>query len=440
MEYNKRVKKQESTKPSRIIALLALCFAFALPFLLLKFFSGAQDPKPATNYVNLPKPSPKPIAVESAAFTDQNNDWQMITAKEGDSLASVFKQLGVSAKILQEVLKDNPHKSLLTQLKPGQKIRFLLNKNALLKIILPLNTAQYLVVYYEDGHFHTKINSKQMNTHSHYVTATVENSLFSTAKKNQIPFKLIYQMTHIFNWQIDFSKDVRPGDQFTIIYKAYYIEDKLAGAGDILAVTYRTRNKTYKAIRHKNEKGDIDYFDEDGNSLKKAFSRYPIHFSHISSTFSYSRNHPILKYKRPHKGVDLAAPIGTPIKATSDGVIERIAYGGGYGNMIKIKHHQKYSTVYAHMLRFKKGLSKGSKIKKGEIIGYVGQTGLADGPHCHYEFYVDNVPKNPSTIDLPLAPSIAKSELLAFKANAQTMLAHLNLFEEANLASKRSLA
>jgi murein DD-endopeptidase MepM/ murein hydrolase activator NlpD len=435
MEQPNQNTNNNTKKPSRMLRLLALCFAFSLPFLLVKFFSKTTTEKPAFKTISLPQPKDKITPKE--VLTVQDNEWKVITTNEGDSLAAVFKRMGISAKTLQQVMQDNPHKKLLAQLKPQQKLKFLFNHKTLRKIILPLNSMQYIEVVYDDGHFYTKINTKKMSSHSHYVTATVENTLYGTAKKNNIPRKLIHQMTEIFNWQIDFSKDVHSGDQFTIIYKAYYIEDKLVGAGEILAVTYRKKNKTYKAIRYKNNNGDIEYFDEDGHSLKKAFSRYPIKFSHISSTFSYSRKHPILKYRRAHKGIDLAAPIGTPIKATSDGTIVRITYGGGYGNMIKIKHTKTYSTLYAHMLKFRKGLTKGSKVSKDEVIGYVGQTGLADGPHCHYEFYVNNVPQNPATVQLPLAPAIKGEALLAFKANAQTMLAHLNLFEEAHLAANK---
>jgi murein DD-endopeptidase MepM/ murein hydrolase activator NlpD len=205
--------------------------------------------------------------------------------------------------------------------------------------------------------------------------------------------------------------------------------------GDIVAVSYTNRGKTYQAIRHTHANGESDYYTPQGTSLKKAFSRYPIKFSHISSTFALSRYHPILHYKRAHKGLDLAAPIGTPIQAVGDGIIAIIDRHNGYGNMIKIKHDKTYSTIYGHMLRFQKGLYKGSKVKRGQVIGYVGQTGLATGPHCHYELHVKNQPRNPTTIGLPTAAPVPSREMAAFKSRSRTLFARLKLFEEANLAS-----
>ena len=250
-----------------------------------------------------------------------------------------------------------------------------------------------------------------------------------------IPSKLIQQMTELLNWEIDFAREVRAGDQFSILYQAYYIDDKLVSTGDIIAVTYTNRGTQHQAIRHTRPSGDYDYFNKEGLSLKKAFSRYPIKFSHISSSYSLSRYHPILHYRRAHKGVDLAASIGTPIHATGDGRIEVIDRHNGYGNMIKISHDKTYSSLYAHLLRFQKGLTKGAHVKRGQVIGYVGQTGLTDGPHCHYEFHVNHQPKNPTTIKLPHASPVPAREMASFKSKANTLLAQLKLYEEASLAA-----
>jgi murein DD-endopeptidase MepM/ murein hydrolase activator NlpD len=239
-------------------------------------------------------------------------------------------------------------------------------------------------------------------------------------------------MTQILNKEIDFAHSIRAGDKFSIAYDAIYVENKKVGIGDILAVSYTNRGKLVQAVRHTKANGDVDYYTPQGESLKKAFSRYPIKFSHISSTFALSRYHPILHYKRAHKGIDLAAPIGTPIQATGDGIITIIDRHNGYGNMIKIKHDKKYSTVYGHMLKFQKGLSRGSKVKRGQVIGYVGQTGLATGPHCHYELHVNNQPKNPTTIGIPTAAPVPSREMAAFKAKTRTLFSKLKLFEEVN--------
>ena len=278
-------------------------------------------------------------------------------------------------------------------------------------MIIPYTITQYLVIYKDKEHYKSKINTRKMNSHSHFLTATVQGSLYGTAKRYNIPSKLIRQMTEIFTWNINFAKDIKAGDQFSIVYKAYYIDDKLVGTGDILAVSYKNRGKTFEAIRLTNRAGHSDYYTPQGVSLKKAFNRYPVKFSHISSTFSLSRYHPILHYSRPHKGIDLAARIGTPIEATGDGRIEVIGRQNAYGNMIKINHNKTFSTIYGHMLKFQKGLSKGDYVKRGQIIGYVGQTGLASGPHCHYEFHINHQPKNPATIDLPRGIPLGRTRI-----------------------------
>ena len=425
MDQRPNVSLENSSKPSKILALFALVIAFALPFILVKSFPHKQKAnydteeqhrlkieeldkphlqevettkqssplntpssvKPtekdratstSTNTspiksplnntkaqpINSSKPAPpkakppitqKPVVNTPNSTADHENELKTIKTRAGDSLATVFSRLGLSPQILQAIIRDNPHTKAFSKLKPNEQLQFLIKKHQLEKMIIPFTSTQYLVVYREGHHYKSKINSYKVNTHNHFVTATVRGSLYSTAKQHNIPYKLMQQMTEIFAWDINFAKDVRAGDHFTIIYKAFYIEDKLVGTGDIVAVSYRNRGSTFQAVLHTDRSGHSDYFNPQGVGLKKAFNRYPLRFSHISSTFSLARNHPILRYKRAHKGVDLAAPIGTPILATGNGNIEIIGRQSGYGNMIKIKHNKTYSTIYGHMLRFQKG-------------------------------------------------------------------------------------
>lgn len=419
---------------------IALIIAFSLPYLLVKHFSNHKNSHFTRQSLSLPKLSFGRTKVLTEAKDipkkSKDNEWQIVTPRPGDSMAAIFNRLGLSAKNLHEVLDKNPHAKVLTAIKPNQQFQFLINKNRLEKLIIPVNNMQTLTIYRKDQSYKTQIDLKKMTSQEHYITATVKGSLYNTSQKLNIPAKLVRQMIEILNKEVDFSRAIRAGDQFSMVYEAHYVDDKLVETGDILAVSYTNRGKTYQAIRHTNSNGDHEYFTPKGTSFKKAFTRYPIKYSHISSTFTVSRYHPILHYKRAHKGIDLAAPIGTPILATGDGVIEVIDRHNGYGNMIKIKHDQKFSTIYGHMLRFQKGLSKGSKVKRGQVIGYVGQTGLATGPHCHYELHVNNQPRNPTTIPLPTASPVPAHEMLAFKTRTNTLLARLKLFEEANLASK----
>lgn len=441
------------TKPSKLLALLALFVAFSLPFLLVKLFPHKHKttitnlsltlPKieaAAPPVTNLPAENKEQVTAaipERAPPTVQKSEWRIIKTTKRDSLAAVFNRAHISNRVLAAIQKDNPHANLLTKLQPNQEIQFLLKANQLEKMIFPLTTTQYIVVTRNNEHYQLIVNTRKMNSHNHFLTATVKGSLYATAQRLKIPSKLVQQMTDIFSWDINFSKDVHPGDQFTIIYKAFYIEDKLVGTGDILAVSYHTAKQSFQAIRHTNRQGQVDYYAPDGSSLRKAFNRYPLRFSHISSTFSLARYHPILHHYRSHKGVDLAAPIGTPIQATGDGRIELIGRQNGYGNMIKIAHNKSYSTIYGHMLKFQKDLSRGSYVKRGQVIGYVGQTGLATGPHCHYEIRMNNQAKNPTTISLPRGNPVPQRELASFKMNTQTLLAQLKLFEDGHRAGAK---
>ena len=432
MDQQPNVSQKKTAKPSKSLALVALLIAILLSYFLVNIWFDKQKTNYARKTLSLPKlDSYKTTTGELT----EDNGWTIIQTQSGDSLASIFKRVGLSRQTLQAILHNNKHAKTLASIKPHQQMQFLIHNHVLDKLIIPVSTAQFLVVSHEKKNYSCTLKSRKMSMHNEYLTATVRGSLYSTAKRMNIPSKLIQQMTELLNWEINFAKEVRTGDQFSIIYEAYYIEDKLVSAGKIVAVTYTNRGKQHQAIGYANAVGDYDYFTQQGVSLKKAFSRYPIKFSHISSTYSLSRYHPVLHYRRPHKGVDLAAPIGTPVYATGDGRIEVIDRHNGYGNMIKIAHNKPYSSLYAHLLRFQKGLSRGTQVKRGQVIGYVGQTGLADGPHCHYEVHVNHQPRNPTTIELPHASPVPAREMASFKRKTNALLAQLKLYEEASLAT-----
>ena len=425
------VLAKKSTKSSKSLALTGAVITMLFCYFFINTYSHKKSIY-TSKTISLPDLAPYEDELEKAA-NDKNNQWQIVTTHAGDTLGSVFTKVGLSQQTLLSILNGNPHAKEMTNIKLNQQLQFLIHDNVLEKLIIPMNATQVLLVYKEGNRYISKVNSREMTSHNEFLTATVRGSLYGTAKRQNLPYKLVQQMTEIFNWEIDFAKDVRPGDQFSIVYKAFYIDDKLITTGEILAVSYTNRGKVHQAVRHVSSTGDYDYYSPTGVSLKKAFSRYPIKFSHISSTFSLSRRHPVLHYNRPHKGVDLAAPIGTPIHATGDGRIEVIGRQSDYGNMIKISHNKTFSSIYGHMLKFQKGLSKGSLVKKGQVIGFVGQSGLATGPHCHYEFHVNHSPRNPSTIELPRSLPVPFKERAAFLSNANVLLARLKLYEEGNL-------
>ena len=372
-------------------------------------------------------PNFKPVLKEETIKNTQ--EWQ--------SLSSIFQRAGLTAKTLQLVLQNNPHKLILSKIKPNQTFQFLIKDQTLETLTVPHSKTDTLIIQRDAHGYSSQLKSIKTSTQNQLVTATVQGSLYGTAKRMNIPFDLIKQMTTIFSQQINFAREIRSGDQFTILYKANYHANELVSTGEILAVSYTNRGKTYQAIRHEISHQEVDYFTPEGNSLRQAFSRYPVQFSHISSMFSLSRMHPILHYRRKHVGVDLVAPLGTPVHATGDGRIETIERHSTYGNVIKIYHPNAYTSVYAHLHHFQRGLTRGSRVKRGQVIGYVGKTGLAEGPHCHYEFHVNGLPINPSTVILPRAASIPKPQINSFKKRALSILSQLKFYETAHLASTK---
>ncbi len=429
------MKSTPRTKKLRLVS--GLIFASILLLYTLYALRSVQKLEYSVQPLNLPISLIKNEQQTPITIKKEMNEWQYITVRSGDTLSSIFKRAGLSSKTLQDVLHKNKYTKQLTHIRPKQEIQILAQDDTLLKMIVPYSKLESLVVEQKDKQFISKIQIQPTNTQDKLITATVQGSLYTTAKRHNIPFKLIQQMSTIFNREIDFVKDIRSGDQFTILYRAHYIENELVNTGDILAVTYTNRGHTIQAVRYESNDTESDYFSPDGRSLKQAFSRYPLQFSHISSMFSLSRMHPILHYRRPHQGVDLAAPTGTPIHATGDGRIETIEHHSTYGNVIKINHQNTYSSVYAHMHHFEKGLTRGSRVKRGQVIGYVGQTGLAEGPHCHYEFRVNDLPINPSTVLLPRASAVPKHHLHTFHETVKNRLSQIKLFEKGRLAHKQ---
>ena len=229
-----------------------------------------------------------------------------------------------------------------------------------------------------------------------------------------------------------FVLDIRKGDRFRILYEELYLDGEKVGVGDILMAEFWNRDRHLTAFRYKTLSGDVEYLDIKGGSLRKEFIRTPVAFSRISSRFSLGRKHPILNRIRAHKGIDYAAPSGTPIKAAGDGKVIFAGIKGGYGNVLIIKHGQSYTTLYAHMRNFAKDMRVGRRVKQGQTIGYVGMSGLATGPHLHYEFRINGVHRNPLTVPLPKARGINDNERAEFLIAANQLKAQMTLFSEAS--------
>jgi murein DD-endopeptidase MepM/ murein hydrolase activator NlpD len=255
----------------------------------------------------------------------------------------------------------------------------------------------------------------------------IRSTLVAAVDAVDIPDAVTRQLVDIFAGDFDVYHDLRPGDRFAIVYEAGYRDGEEVTSGRIVAAEFDNRGKTFRAFLYRDQNGAEAYYADDGSPRRGAFLRSPVEFSRITSGFSNARFHPVLHTWRAHKGVDYAAPVGTPIRAAGDGQVTYAGVQGGYGNVVELQHHGAFSTVYAHMSDFAPNLEPGSYVKQGDVIGYVGQTGYATGPHLHYEFRVDNEQRDPQTVVMPAVDPLAPATRRAFVTRIKPALAELEL-------------
>jgi len=258
--------------------------------------------------------------------------------------------------------------------------------------------------------------------------------LFMAGRNAGMPDGLTMDLAYIFGWDIDFALDVRRGDRFTVIYEKIYQGDQFLRIGNILAAEFVNQKRVYRAVRYTPAQGHSNYFTPQGHSMRKAFLRSPLNFTRISSRFSKRRFNPALHKFRAHKGVDYAAPRGTPIWSTGDGKVSFRGTKGGYGKTVIVGHGTRYSTLYAHLRSYAKGVRNGARIKQGQVIGYVGTTGLSTGPHLHYEFRVNGTHRDPLRVKLPHAKPLPKQELAAFDEHSAAFWSQMDLLERTQVA------
>ncbi len=362
-----------------------------------------------------------------------------LRVKSGDNLSLIFDRHGLNRKQLHKFLSIKKHKKSLRQLHLGQKIEIQHQENGdidALKLSLDARHDLLISKPEQQEQFLATVLDKPITIETISRTVTIKNSLISDAKKAGLPHKLTFQLAEVFGWDVDFSLGLKKGDHFTVLYEQHFSSegDKI-GFGHILAAEIHNQGKVYQAIRYTDKKGKARYYNGKGQIMEKTFLRSPVKAGFISSKFNLRRRHPVLNTIRAHKGVDYAAPRGTPIYATANGVIKFKGYRNGYGKTVEVDHGSGYETLFAHMSRYAKHLKKGKRIRQGELIGYVGSTGLASGPHLHYEFHHNGKVKNPLTIKFPSTlTKIAASERTNFKKHASTLLAQLA--EGTTVASK----
>lgn len=404
-------------------------------------FETQQDDTPTPQAPSAERTLTKasPTAPE-ADTTDASDDaapeaWRSYTVENGDTLSSLFTKAGVSAQTLYRVTHTAEHKKELTRLFPGQTVEFLIEGDELKKLrLIKSQLVSTLVEKTADG-YRSTIIERQPEVQHRYVSGDIHNSLFTDAGAAGLPERLIMELASIFGWDVDFALDIRSGDSFSVIYEERYLDGEPIGEGNIVAAQFINQGRDLTALRYTDSNGRSSYYTPDGHSMRKAFLRTPVDFARISSRFSLSRKHPVLNRIRAHKGTDYAARTGTPIKAAGDGKIIWRGTKGGFGRTVIIQHGSNITTLYAHMSNYKRGQQNGSRVRQGDIIGYVGQSGLASGPHLHYEFRLNGVHKNPQTVALPHAAPIPRAEKPAFEAVANTLMTQLESYRATQVAA-----
>lgn len=380
-----------------------------------------------TNYV-------APIADSDEAAFSQDLEH---TVRSGENLSTIFSTLNLSREDLHKIIHTNATAKQFAEVTPGQDVVATIDADGNLEqLTYNKNPFETLVATRSDDGFDVKLFSKKIDYQATSAKATIHSSLFEDGIKAGLSEKIILKLADIFAWDIDFALNLREGDEFTVVYEKLFVDGKEFDTGEILSVEFINQGKTYAAVRFDDNQGHTGYYTPEGNSLRKAFLQTPMDFARISSHFNLHRKHPILNTIRAHKGVDYAASIGTPVKTTGDGKIVFRGVRHGYGNVVEIEHGQKYSTLYAHLSGFKSGQKIGSKVSQGEVIGYVGKTGLATGPHLHYEFRIAGQHVNPLTAKLPRSLPMDKAFLAKFKAQTQPLMALLEKAKGGELLAK----
>jgi murein DD-endopeptidase MepM/ murein hydrolase activator NlpD len=350
-----------------------------------------------------------------------------IKVQKNDTLIKLLEKNGVSKIYIKAIIKTKGSEKL-ADIKTGDFIEIAFSEYKIPKeIFVSRNGLSGVLAELKEKSFKITKHERSPEIIERFASVVIDESLYQSALKENIPDSVIMDLVYIFGWDIDFIFDIRSGDSFEILYEEYFFKGEKIKNGDIKAARFKRGKNIFSAIRFFSKtSGKKEYFSTRGENVKKAFLRTPVDFTYISSRYNLNRKHPVLNKIRAHTGVDYAAPTGTPVRSTSSGTVSFIGNKGGYGKLIEIKHSEDYSTRYAHLSKFNSRLKNGSKVEQGETIGYVGKTGLATGPHLHYEFRVSGNHTNPLTVKLPDAKPISRIEKKDFLDHAIKMINRLD--------------
>ena len=418
--------------------LVILCLTLVLlPSEEVAATRGDAPPAEAVSTTSIPPiPENQTVTVQpkKESVTPEPLNWINFTVGSGDNLTTLFKRAGLTASDVYHVAKASKASKSFTRLFPGQTLSFVIENGELQKLKHIQSQLESTVLSKTTTGFDIQHVQRTPDIKQRFTSATITDSLFLAGEEAGLSSKKIMELASIFGWDVDFVLDIRKGDNFSLIYEELFLDGEKIGEGDIIAAQFINRDTKFTALRYTNAEGDSSYYTPEGYSMRKTFLRSPVDFARVSSRFNLRRKHPVLNTIRAHKGVDYAAGTGTKIKASGEGKIIFRGKKGGYGNVVILQHGGNITTLYAHMKAFKRGQRVGTRVKQGQVIGFVGSSGLATGPHLHYEFRVNGVHKNPLKVKLPQAAPIAKTEEAIFKSEASQLLAQLETYTAQSLA------
>ena len=416
--------------PARVIALGLTAVAASLLGVVAAFGTVPDSGIPQTTLAIQQQLNPtiERIADDSAAFVSEER------FQRGDTVATLLDRLGVDDADTRRLLAQPQAAAQFRWLRTGTPVQSRTSPEGNLLDLWFITPQDKLVtIQPKDGGFMAEQQPASLNTEVLMKSGEIRSSLFAATDNANVPDSVAVQMADVFAGDVDFHRDLRKGDRFTVVYEMLSHQGRMVRSGRLLAAEFINQKRVLRAVWFQDESSKGGYYTPEGKNLRKAFLRSPLEFSRVTSGFSM-RFHPLLQKWRAHKGVDYGAPSGTRVKVTGDGVVEQATRQDGYGNVITVRHNSGLTTWYAHLSGFAAGLRKGTRVSQGEVIGYVGQTGWATGPHLHYEFRVNNEHRNPLTIALPAAEPLPANRVATFRAATATLVSRLELLRDTNLA------
>jgi len=446
-------KPSAARKPAKSKALWWFAAGLGIPLFGVALVTGlnTDDPLPpvsdtpvmtSTNSVALPVDEMDPAAITSDVLEPEivvepepEFDQATLTVGRGDTMEKLFRENNLDIGHLMQIAQLDEAKQRFRRIKPGDVFEVEHEEGQIVSLNSNLDLTSALQISRLDDSFTARIIERPVERRKRHAYGVIESSLFESAAQAGLSDKTIMNVAGIFAWDVDFILDIRSGDNYYVQYEEIWQDGEFVTDGEIIAAEFNNNGRQIQAIRFRDGENNTDYFTPEGDSVRKAFIRAPVDFTRISSSFNPKRRHPILNTIRAHRGVDYAAPRGTPIKAAGDGKIIFRGTKSGYGRAVILQHGGNITTLYAHMSSYDTKARLGTRVRQGQIIGYVGMTGLATANHLHYEYRLNGVHRNPRTVSLPDAEPIADKYRAQFLAEAGPILEELESFKSTQIAS-----